>query len=271
MVVAIYWLLLTKHEAFRKVSSGLLLASWPLIAAIGVLLPGSGVGSELALSFFPWAISCAIWVTYLNRSRRVRVTYENSVSSDEAAASRDPTSPAQRDAAEPLQNPPYRKPTEPVQPQDMSKPTSSILNEETLWAKALSELEGDHRRMGLWAKCFSLANGNESQAKASYLRERVSQLAEEQSVDTRPPSVEQPVQMASRAAADIAPNQNLASEMGSPEECKRQLIALGCRVSSPEDGVWEILHPSGVTAYARSPEALQTVAHRYIKQGIGAP
>ena len=268
LVLATYWLLLTKNQAFRQTSSVLLLASWPLIAAIGVFIPDSGIGVALALSIFPWAIRCAVWVTYLNRSRRVRVTYENCILSDEGVPRQNLTSPGQH-AAEPMQSPPYRKLTELAEAQDTSEPAPNSLTEEALWANALSELEGDERRMGLWAKCFSVANGNESQAKASYLRERVNQLLEEQSVETRPPSVAKPIHTASRGAADIALDQNLATEMDSPEECKRQLVALGCKVSHPSDGVWEILHPSGVTSYARSPEALQTAVH-YAKQPAGA-
>ena len=58
------------------------------------------------------------------------------------------------------------------------RPTPSILaEEEELWASALAEFKGDARRPGLWAKCFSEANGNELIAQATYLRVRVSQLS----------------------------------------------------------------------------------------------
>lgn len=61
-----------------------------------------------------------------------------------------------------------------------------------------------------------------------------------------------------------------AREMGDPNECKRKLVALGCRVSSPSEDVWEILHPSGVTAFARSPEALQVITYRYAGKSTNA-
>lgn len=50
---------------------------------------------------------------------------------------------------------------------------------ERLWAQALDELEGGNRRLGLWAKAFADAQGNEAAAKANYLRDRVCQLSEE--------------------------------------------------------------------------------------------
>jgi hypothetical protein len=50
---------------------------------------------------------------------------------------------------------------------------------ERLWERALEECDGPARKQGLWAKCFSEANGSEPQARANYLRERVSQIQEE--------------------------------------------------------------------------------------------
>lgn len=55
---------------------------------------------------------------------------------------------------------------------------TEVGNEE-LWALALAELEGETRRSGLWAKAFADAQGNETAAKANYLRARVRQLTEE--------------------------------------------------------------------------------------------
>ena len=54
--------------------------------------------------------------------------------------------------------------------------------------------------------------------------------------------------------------QRLEAELSSPERCKAFLIARGCRVTQPTEYVWEVLQPSGVTAFARSPEALQAIA-----------
>lgn len=50
--------------------------------------------------------------------------------------------------------------------------------DERLWASALAEFDSKSRRAGLWAKAFAEANGDESLAKASYLRARVVELQE---------------------------------------------------------------------------------------------
>lgn len=49
--------------------------------------------------------------------------------------------------------------------------------EEGFWAKALEEYESSDRRQGLFARFFSQAQGNESAAKASYLKWRVEELS----------------------------------------------------------------------------------------------
>ena len=51
--------------------------------------------------------------------------------------------------------------------------------DEEMWTKALIEFEGPSRRTGLWAKAFSEAQGNDSAAKAFYLRYRATELAQE--------------------------------------------------------------------------------------------
>ena len=57
-------------------------------------------------------------------------------------------------------------------------PNVKIKTEEDFYAEAYSELSGGERRVGLWAKVFSEARGNEAAAQAEYLRVRAQQLAE---------------------------------------------------------------------------------------------
>ncbi|MDD5336605.1 MAG: hypothetical protein PHS32_22945 [Rhodoferax sp.] len=52
--------------------------------------------------------------------------------------------------------------------------------EELMWASALTEFESKQRRAGLWAKSFAQAAGNEAQAKACYLKQRVAELQAQQ-------------------------------------------------------------------------------------------
>lgn len=79
MAAVILWLLFTKHPRFRAVTSLLWLSFWPLLALLALLTQAPGSVGTLALGLVPWALSCAVWVTYLQRSQRVRVTFERSV------------------------------------------------------------------------------------------------------------------------------------------------------------------------------------------------
>ena len=55
---------------------------------------------------------------------------------------------------------------------------SLLLNNDKHWADALQEFEGPNRKPGLYARCFSHANGDEKITKAEYLKIRTSELIE---------------------------------------------------------------------------------------------
>lgn len=57
----------------------------------------------------------------------------------------------------------------------VTKLDNVTFDEESVWATALSEFEGN-RRPGIWAKSFSEAHGDESVAKAIYLKTRATQI-----------------------------------------------------------------------------------------------
>jgi len=192
IVSIIYWALITKNPKFRLIASSLLLASWPIGALLGVTYRFDGLGEGLALSLFPWAISCAVWVTYLNRSRRVRVTFDNEVlieSSErliapvpDSLAKGAQTAPPAKDAA--LTSPQEFSPMPIAGPQSNQRSTATAATstddpEEAMWAAALHEVEGSGRKQGLWARAYASSNGNEAAAKAAYLKDRVQQLAQE--------------------------------------------------------------------------------------------
>jgi hypothetical protein len=99
---------------------------------------------------------CVGWgyTRYLSKSKRVQATFGTSVQALQVATESLPASSA-----------------------DTSSPTQNFISDdESLWAQAISEFEGEGRRVGLWAKSFSQANGNEAQAKAQYLKLRVAEL-----------------------------------------------------------------------------------------------
>ena len=77
--VLIACLLLTRQPHFRPIAVALLVGSWPVAAAWSALKGGPGLEEALGQSVLPWLISCVVWVTYLQRSRRVRVTFEQCV------------------------------------------------------------------------------------------------------------------------------------------------------------------------------------------------
>lgn len=190
-VVVIYWAMFTKHPKFRAIASSILLLTWPLSAAVAVTTSFEGAGQALALSFFPWVIGCAVWVTYLQRSARVRVTFEHQI-----RASATPPALIQSPASHPQQSPVTTAASDSVRATSSRAADSWTANhvytasitmpasaprdsEEELYAAALTELDAGSRRLGLWAKCFAATNGVDSEARAMYLRERVQQLQAE--------------------------------------------------------------------------------------------
>ncbi|HEX2828754.1 MAG TPA: hypothetical protein VHP37_20540 [Burkholderiales bacterium] len=69
-------------------------------------------------------------------------------------------------------------------PRDTSaRSTSSVTDasppDEKFWAAALAEFDSPLRRPGLWASAFAETDGNESRAKAIYLRHRARELHHE--------------------------------------------------------------------------------------------
>lgn len=84
--VLISCLLLIRQQRFRPVAVALLVGSWPAAAAWSALKGGPGLEEALGQSVLPWLISCVVWVTYLQRSRQVRVTFENCVLAGEGGS-----------------------------------------------------------------------------------------------------------------------------------------------------------------------------------------
>ena len=63
--------------------------------------------------------------------------------------------------------------------------TKTDVPAEEFWEAALGEFEGEHRRAGLWARSFAEAEGNETIAKARYLRHRANELSRESGHNVR--------------------------------------------------------------------------------------
>jgi hypothetical protein len=169
VIVVIYWLLFSKHASFRKVASALLLAAWPAVALIGLIYPFPGLGADLASGFILWIVSCAVWVTYLQRSKRVRVTFEHCLPIEQSGgAARGESLAVSVNAL-----------TAPAVARGTATCQSRTAPAEEYWATALAEFEGALRRPGLWARVFAEGQGNEQGAKAAYLQFRAAELEHE--------------------------------------------------------------------------------------------
>lgn len=78
--VLILAVLLRRAPTFRPWALSALLARGPLFAAAYLYtVRGADGGLSLAPLLLLWLVESVIWVTYLQRSRRVRLTYESSV------------------------------------------------------------------------------------------------------------------------------------------------------------------------------------------------
>jgi len=69
-------------------------------------------------------------------------------------------------------------------PTSLSCPTS--ISDESLFEQAMNEVQSGTTRPGLWAKAFSLAQGEESKSKALYIQYRVEQLQGEREAAKEP-------------------------------------------------------------------------------------
>lgn len=183
MTAIIYWLMFSKHRSFRPVTTALLLGSWPVLALLGLVHQFPGLGEILAFGLVSWLISCAVWVTYLQRSKRIRVTFENLVlANDENLHGgqqdlhKEPFTPS--DTKPMAIRVPNVQPERPVGRQ--AGESENVEVREAFWAAALAELESGDRRPGLWAKAFSEAQGDEARARANYLAHRSRELAQKE-------------------------------------------------------------------------------------------
>lgn len=173
MVAVIYWLMFTKQRNFRAISSGILLGFWPAITLLAITNQVPGVGGVIGSGLIPWVLSCAVWVTYLQRSRRVRVTFENCILVEARQPDASPSTLPIKSLSPKLDQPMTKHmPVSSATPISHAGPAS----EEDHWATAMAELETGQRRPGLWAKAFAESEGDETKAKVAYLKSRVQQL-----------------------------------------------------------------------------------------------
>ena len=153
-----FWFLFSKHQHFRVGSIALLVLQWPAYLVVLFIIGDPkipGLAAELTIRFLSSLLWIVVWVTYLQRSRRVRVTFENCVvvESSQASAIHE-----------------YRMP--------FSK-TLPMTSDNDVYAAALAEIEEQRVNKGTWARSFAESDGDESKAKATYIKLRVAALTEQ--------------------------------------------------------------------------------------------
>lgn len=158
--LTIFVLALQKHKFFRLVSIWIVLITFPAVATLALVFPFQGMVGAVVRGILPWLISCAVWVSYLQLSRRVRVTFENTIRRVEL-----------------VQN------GVTLSEQYASVSSSSPSSDD--WASALDEYESDKRDKGLWAKLYAENNGDEAKTKAGYLSIRAARLSDTRLAESR--------------------------------------------------------------------------------------
>lgn len=189
-VASVLGLAFSKHPKFRSIISFTMLSAYPVVVitgmSMGIDFP-PGMGTELGKGLIQWLMQCVVWVTYLQRSVRVRVTFENSIPVDELNVKVQPSATStNRQTKAPMTTPTHlfnqsasHIPASPQQPIEFVQAAGSIAaEEEEHWAAAIAELEMGPRRPGVWAKAFAEAGGDDTKAQVAYLKARVQQLNE---------------------------------------------------------------------------------------------
>ena len=202
----ICWAMFTKHPRFRHITSWTLVLSFPATLLAALIFPAPGVGRGIAQTLIGWLIFGSLWLVYVQRSQRVRVTFEHTVKiafTPEALS----VIPTRSDKPETLSTDLPELSLSVAKPVELSlaavttpdcaadakapspaEPLKQQVNEETLWAEALREFESADRKTGLWAKCYAQHQGQAAAAKAAYLTERVEQLRHSGSAGKTAPS-----------------------------------------------------------------------------------
>ncbi|WP_312806935.1 hypothetical protein [Comamonas sp.] len=186
LAIVVVWMMTAKATFFRVATTWLLLLTFPVLVMIAVARPLEGVGSLLSQSFLYWAISCSVWVTYLHRSKRVRVTFEHLVLGDEKRTAQNTVRSTSTEISRPSSleaQTSRREITRAADHEESNTPREAssstlIAGEEIHWAQALEEFEGPERKPGLWARAFVQAGGDDVQTKVIYLSARASELAQ---------------------------------------------------------------------------------------------
>jgi hypothetical protein len=258
-VSVIYWLLFTKHPQFRPVSTWVLLCTYPLIFIIGINSEVDGVAG-LVMGFFTWAISCAVWVTYLQRSERVRVTFEHCVRvgvsqtltpANEIPRSHVNPAPVGTLVQVPVPSQPARISIASSHAAPMNIPASfDSIDEDTIYTIVADELETGSTDKGLWTRLYAEAGGDEKQTKVLYIKRRVEKLIDAEAARRKQCAIEAAEQ-----------NKQMAIEAEKAEQWRRRNAGLAdpSLIAAVSSGNWAAVKQmleSGVFPFGANEEGV---------------
>lgn len=189
-------------------------------------------------------ISCTVWVSYFKLSKRVQNTYGTLKRAAETNAK-----PAGAPSTSSIALPVPTAAAIPVEPSMKThhehgpRVDSAPRGDDHFFAMALAELDGESRNIGRWARLFSEADGQETVARARYLRETAAELKR---------------QAAAAAELDAVRSQDEARKTEAEELrlhlARRGLLSeamVGRRkdhlMQGHLDGTFTVRHPSGLT------------------------
>lgn len=223
--------------------------SAPVFTIIGgAIILGAGASEPVLVqtlaSAVQGAVVAGIWIAYFKLSKRVANTYGMAVSARDhepttrpdqpLAVERTPSTPGVdrtvTDSSRTLKSPSVQMTSQPPAP-----------DPNRFFALALAEFDGPNRNVGLWARCFAEASGNENAAKAQYLTITAKSLEE---ADGQM-QLAREMENLDAVAVDIHREDNLARR-GLKSE-----FMVGPRADHQMqehlDGTFTVKHPSGLT------------------------
>jgi len=144
--------------------------------------------------------------------------------------------------------------------------------EDKCWERALKEVQDDMQLPALWAKSLSQANGNEKQAAAIYMRQRVAQWLEEDRAD-REGNAKRIAAIVVLAAEDV---KKLASGAAPDKETLSMIVSVieyrldWLKVRDPVRGNSLLHHAAKLGARAEIEKMLALGADPSLRNGNGA-
>ena len=164
-----------KDGVFRGVASSWMICSFPIVCVIGYLNSFDGLGEILGQTFLSWVISSGIWVSYLNISKRVRVTFEHRTSVSTKADRSNLRKAEQSSTLAPRK---FESLETLVEESNNRKGSGSDYRaeDEPFFAIVAGEIGTNLLDVGLWNRLLVENGGDEIRTKVKYIETRVARL-----------------------------------------------------------------------------------------------